>query len=691
MGDLFADLGQKILDGLNSALQSILYNTIYKLMYYIDVGLSWLVGILYKMFGIFAGTEPVKYVDAGGMLHEGDLISFFIGHDSISRVYWIMALVGIVLCFGFTIIAVIRKMADLDGKQQRAYGQILRSTGKSILIILLMTAIMTGVLQVTNVITDAVDRAFTFGSTSGESKVEFEDDHYATMARVLNTVGNYSLNTAPTSRYNLNACFNDIRPDLQWLQEQGIFDIYYADKNTDGSARMSWQSELQKIVNSTDLRQDISMDVYNESLASALTNLMKVLNSDASFKPLASPYTTREYNLSAADTPLDVILFLMGTSDAANNENYNVTPSLTDNLRGGYYIGEKSIYDVGQVMHDFDIAIGTFDHILIIFGAITMIPNLVICVFNAIARMFNLLMLYLMAPLAAAPTPMDDGGKFKQWTTAFVIQCFGILGIIVSMRLLILFLPFVTNSDITFFDNATLNIVARLLLLIGGTEAAKKASGIITGILADNAGIQSLAAGDMSGFAGKAMSRVGGMAMGAAKTVGGVASDALGISAATNSIKEGYKKFSDKGGVFGIGSKSAEEKQQEQEQAKTKKNVDATAEAMVTKFKEAGFGGFGGSSSAPNNNNRVSNSDANNAFSNEVGGKNDSAPNNNNRVSNSDANDAFSNEVDGKNDSAPNDNVGSNNKKVPPISSEEFNDKLNADKGPDSQENMAAK
>ena len=655
MLDALKSVGNAILDGLNSVLQTILYNTIYKLLYYIDAGVCWIVGTLYKMFGIFAGVEQVVHKD--GLIKEKVyLLDFFVADKSINTIYWYMAVVGLVLCFGFTIIAVIRKMADLDGKQQRSYGQIFRSTGKSILIILLMTSIMSAVMMATNVITESVNRAFNAGSTDGrEQTIEFTGEQYATMARILNTIGNYSLNPAPTSRYNINACFNDIRPELLWLQDQGVFDFYYLDKDANGQVVESWQSILQKVANAADLRFDMPMDVYNESLTISLRNAMSTLKNNASLKPL-SQYSNKYGADMLSKTPLDVILFLMGTSEAAYNQSYNISPSITDNLRGAYYIGEKSIYDVDAVMEDFDIAIGTFDHILILFGAFFIIPNLAICIFNAIARMFNLLLLYLMAPLAIAPTPMDDGGKFKQWTTAFVIQCFGILGIIVSMRLLMVYLPLVYGTDIVFFDGEpVLDIIAKLLLLIGGTEAAKKASGIITGILADNAGIQSIAAGDMSDFAGKAMSTVGS----AAKTVGGLAADATGVSAAANGIKEGWNKFAQDGGVFGLArdskdvrdaqrqrdvNKKLDDRQAEKDKkagkdpdAAAKHSAEINANAMAEKFKSEGIGtgGNGGSGSG--------------------------------------------------------DTGSGGNKTVPPTSSDEFNEKLNADVGPGGQENLAAK
>ena len=53
--------------------------------------------------------------------------------------------------------------------------------------------------------------------------IVYTDEQYAAMGRALNTIGNYSLVPAYSSRYNLNTCYNEIRQDLLYLQQQGVF------------------------------------------------------------------------------------------------------------------------------------------------------------------------------------------------------------------------------------------------------------------------------------------------------------------------------------------------------------------------------------------------------------------------------------------------------------------------------------
>ena len=274
------------------------------------------------------------------------------------------------------------------------------------------------------------------------------------------------------------------------------------------------------MANSHDLRTDLKLDVSYDAVTKSLLEAMDIIRNDASFKPLQS-YS----RVVPADgsLPLDRYLFLMGTMHAAKNSEYNTNAELTDPVRGPYYSGEKNIYNISQVSGDFDIGFAT-DYLVVFLAGIALIFDLVTIILNCIARMFNMLFLYIIAPPIFATQPLDGGGKTKQWMTAFIVQAFSVFGTVIAMRLLLILLPIVTSSKLVLFENSMLNVMAKLVLMYGLFEVAKKATGLLTGILADSAGWQSVQAGDMSGSAGKL---IGGVT-GAAKAVGGAALKATG-------------------------------------------------------------------------------------------------------------------------------------------------------------------
>ena len=524
MADMLGGISDTIMNGL----QSILYATIYKLLYYLAVGCCWIIDLLYSMFEVMAGLSKVSY--------DGDfdyLINIFFSNTTVSKVYWGMALIGLTVGFAFAIAAVIKKLFDMSEKEKRSYGQILTGLFKSVLTILCMSLIITMVLNATTLLMQQINYIFINADDLGEEKsITYTDEEYAAMARALNTIGNFSLNPSYNNRYNLNKCFNEVRLDLQYLKQQGVFDFHYVTTDLEGNTIATWQSALQKIANSASLDRELSLDVYHESVSNSILNAMELLKVNGSFKPLES--YQRHYQPSRNSLPMDRFLFLMATMRAAKNSDYNINPSLTDPLRGAYYYGEKSIYDLDTVNEDFDIGIAAFDYLVLFLICYKMLDTLVTIILNCVGRIFNMLLLYLISPLILGVSPLDDGAKFKQWTTAFIVQSFSVFGTVISMRVLLLFMPVVVDPKLVLFANPIANLLTKLVIVLGAFEVSEKATNLITGILADNAGWQSITAGDMSGAAKSAVAKgkqVASIGMGAVKTAGGAGLSVLGFGA----------------------------------------------------------------------------------------------------------------------------------------------------------------
>ena len=544
MMDWIGDIGGMISDAIGDAVQSvvdyILYNFVYILFYYLECCFCKLVWIADQIYEVFTGAKTVTYDGKSSFL-----INVFFQNSTINKVYWGMALLGIAFAFGFAIIAVIRKIFDLRDKDQRNVGQVLGSLFRTILLILSMNFIMIVVLNATNILMQQIDYVFNNAGYFGkEDSIVFNEDQFAAMARCLNTIGNYSTNPDYKNYYNVNACYNDIRQDLQLLVDQGVFDFYYPasytpdpkkksstvdtswsivsgkfteymTENKDGKVisdvkyndDKSWQSVLQKIVNAHNVNRDINMDAYDETVYKAVTEAMEELQRNPNLKPLKE--YKRNYTASKDHIPLDRYVFLIGTLESAKNTVYNKNPEMTDVIRGPYYYGTKNIYDINDVNEDFDISITKTNYLMVYFMGVTLFGDLAMVILTCVSRIFNMLMLYLISPLVFAAEPLDDGAKRKQWTTAFLVQCCAVFGTVVAMRTLMVFIPIIMSSDLVLFGNsdatsltgfgyAILDLAAKILLIYGGFEVVKKANGIITGILADNAGWQSIQAGDMS-------------------------------------------------------------------------------------------------------------------------------------------------------------------------------------------------
>lgn len=536
-------------DWIGNAISSSISDFFGKLCYYVASALCSLVKLVYEFFSVFAGIKKVEYDGQNSYL-----INIFFGNRKITNIYWGMALIGIVFVVAFLVVAVIRKMYDINDKNQRSMGAILLSGAKSVLIILLLSAAMSAVLNLTNLLVDRVSMMFDQAdSLNLEERIDFTDEQYATMSRIMNTIGNYSLNASYNSRFNLSSCYNEIRADLHSLQEDGIFEYYYSEK--DG---ITWQSALQRLVRASNPSFEMKIDDSNDA-TKVILEIMETLKTNASFYPVA--YVDRaEIGVSSEAAPLDRVIFLSGTLNAAKNAEFNKNPSLTDALRGPFYYGAESdknspsIYDIDDVSSAFNIGLSGISYLLIGLMAVITLKNLVVCIFNCIARIFNLLGLYLIAPPLIATAPLDDGEKFKQWMTSAVVQTFGIFGCIIPMRLVLLFVPMIFDPKLMLFPSSVVtDTLAKALLVLGSIEAANRFGSIFTGILANNAGYEAVRAGDMRDYATGALNS----AKGAALSTASFAANAVGVGAAGrwvgNKLSSMANTISEKGGIV-IGS-----------------------------------------------------------------------------------------------------------------------------------------
>lgn len=520
--DTIGSVTGSVVNTVTSGVMDAISHFFYSIVYQIVSALCGVVEILDKLFATLSGTSYVSYDGS-----KDFLINVFFHNSTINNIYWAMALIGIVLSIFFTIIAVMRKSIDSGDRIRQPLGGILTGLFKSLLMIVSMSALMTVVVYSTNVLMTQVDYIFrNADNLNKKESIEFTDEQFAAMARALDTIGNYSLNPSYDGRYNINSCFNEIRDDLQFLQQTGVFDFYYeAETLGDGTKRHSWQSALQDVASAADLTQDLSMDIYNAGVTKAITSVMREMKTNASFLPRRE--YTRKYQASTNQyISMDRTIFLIGTMSAAKNPELNVEPSLTDPLRGAYYLGEKSIYSYDDVDKDFDIT--EISYILLFLMLFILIFDLAIIIMNCVARIFNMLLLYIISPLILSTISLDEGGKLKQWSTAFVVQCFGVMGTIISMRLLLTIMPIIMSSKLVLFEDNFMNLVSKAILILGAVEVSKRASGMITGILADNAGLQSVQAGDMAEMVRQRRAEawgytkdVGGLGWGITKGVGG--------------------------------------------------------------------------------------------------------------------------------------------------------------------------
>ncbi|MBE6984069.1 MAG: hypothetical protein E7434_00380 [Ruminococcaceae bacterium] len=478
----FSSILPKISQTLSSAdsgVQSVLYATVYKLLYYISIGCCWIVEIFYSFFEHIAGLSQAAY--------HGDfdvLLSIFFSGGTVATICWSMAILGVVFALSLAIAALIRRASGDGKKKKRPIKEIFGSFGKAAVIMVSLCLVVAVLLNTTAILMQQINYAID-DETDKEGTIEFSDEDFAAMARVLNTIGNYSLNPSYDNRYNINSCFNEIRSDMQYLANRGVFNYRYVGQDSQGDAVSSWQAALQKIANAASLTQDLKLDVYYENVSSAIMETMELMRLNGTFKPLEK--YERQYTTTHAGLSLDRALFLMATMHAAKNDDYNTAPSFADPLRSAYYYGEKSIYDLDAVNEDFDIGVAAIDFLVLLLVCWKLLKSLLRIIFHCAARIFDMLMLCLAASPIISRVYFDGEARSKHWVIAFVQQSLAMLAIVVLMRLLCMIVPIIFGAEMQLFAYPVVNALLKALVIVLLLWGAEKLSAKITAMLPENA------------------------------------------------------------------------------------------------------------------------------------------------------------------------------------------------------------
>ncbi len=512
-------------------------------LYAIEGDICELIDFLGEIFDMFAGLKNVRYTPtemelqykggelvqqevAGSTAVEVPLVSAIFNNSTIGNIYWQMALIGIVLVFAFAIVAVVRKMFDMGDQMKQTLGRILSNSFKAIILIISMNVILTFSLQASQVLLTSFTEAFASGNGEAEVKIVFTESQFGAMARCLNTISNYSLNKSYNSRYNLNACYNDLVEDLTFLKKENVFKYPYkvtvaiypgqVDKNGElvtgdkiyqTIGEDSWQSVLSAIASAGPIAQ-VSIDSYNELRNEAILDAMDQIRNNPELKPLES-YSYKRVSGNSTGYDMGRLIMLIGSIGAARDSQYNRNMSFMDELRKPYLYGEKDIYSKTEADGDFDYGLAVWHHLLVILISIAFLKQYLGMIFSAAARVFNMVFLYLISPPFIAMMPMDDGERAKQWTMAFVVQTISLFGTVLAMRLFCILIPIVIQNNIVFFPGDSGDqMKTQVCFILACSMVLRKASGLITGILTGNGAGASLGAADMMSEGSETMGKM---------------------------------------------------------------------------------------------------------------------------------------------------------------------------------------
>lgn len=185
---------------------------------------------------------------------------------------------------------------------------------------------------------------------------------------------------------------------------------------------------------------------------------------------------TEEYMKFRSSQPgVADILFQIHSQDAITNK------------RGALniYTKKNGFQSTEEVKKNFNIQKITYFSGLLSVGFVVVI--LFLTTLGFAIRIFEILILYMTAPLFTATIPLDGGGKYRKWREMFIAKLAGAFGPIFTMKLFLILMPLITSSRLQFSDNTAADWLMKMLLMCGAIYAVFKGRHMVIEIFSPEA------------------------------------------------------------------------------------------------------------------------------------------------------------------------------------------------------------
>lgn len=505
-----------------------LFDLIPKIMYLLYSSLACVLDVLQLFFRKLAGLD-VYYVD--GKAVTGDLVTNFITgilginaegfqYSALTTVFWSFIVFGVIVCFGSTIIAVIKSHYSYDDKAAKGPMQYVYTAGKAIINIVAVPVIVVLGLYVSQALLTALDTMTSISSGNvtsifGQIEEERYDDN-GQLIKVKVNIADRLLKSSSSSR---------TQSDEKTFIYYDIFgygsNIFYGLNSGEGAVPSDNACALIAAKNQTFSGSLFRVAAYNGNRA----RLRQIAPKAENFSG------TKSGELFSNTNDPEVLADMIDMAFACNlhlQKNMHLDYSSDgQSLAAGDWTSMKyftnfltqnasafSKFNVGLVWYYYDL--WNFNFIVGFAGCIVCVTLFINIIMGLITRLFMCVGLFLVASPLFGLSPLDGGKAGKSWRENFMKQVLMAYGAVVGMNIMFLILPYI--NDIDFFNIPIADYFAQTLIIIVGLITIKAfiatLSGLIGGADANETG------GKISEEVGQVAGKATYMPLGAAKFAG---------------------------------------------------------------------------------------------------------------------------------------------------------------------------
>lgn len=273
--------------------------------------------------------------------------------------------------------------------------------------------------------------------------------------------------------------------------------------------------------------------------------------------------------------PMSTVLFLSGTFDGETNADFGT------GVRADYLNGQSSIYNEAQTIIDFkmedldldlletalssdggspndflSLGSGGYNYLLVYAEALIVIVIMLCGMFSFVRYMFEVMILYITAPLFVSTIPLDDGATFKRWRELFIGKLISGYGTVFTMKIMLMLIPIIVGGNVTLTGDSMIDAVIKTIFAIGSLFASFKCQHtIIQAFSPEIAMAAKESTRDMIGLGKKAISLAAqagaAVATGGASAAGTAATSAAGAAGSAGAASAAGGAFTGGAGAVG--------------------------------------------------------------------------------------------------------------------------------------------
>ena len=129
-----------------------------------------------------------------------------------------------------------------------------------------------------------------------------------------------------------------------------------------------------------------------------------------------------------------------------------------------------------------------YDYFFSYIACIVIIISLGLTLLMFVDRAISLVILFVVSPLSISASVIDDGARFKLWRDQFLTKFLTGYGCIIGMNIYVLVVVALTDSQLILFQDATLNYIGKILIIVGGGVSLTKLMALIGNLIVAGAG-----------------------------------------------------------------------------------------------------------------------------------------------------------------------------------------------------------